>query len=86
MKENDLPGALERWQKKNHKTDTDRTAKHFMVTAEEIQEKSFDLSINRYKEMVHTKVEYDSPKAILNKLRALEADIASDLNALEKML
>lgn len=33
VKENDLPGALERWQKKNHKTDTDRTAKHFMVTA-----------------------------------------------------
>lgn len=86
VKENDLPAALERWQKKNAKTDADRTAKHFMVPVHEIREKNFDLSINRYKEAVHEEVKYDSPKKILAKLRALETEIADDLKALEGIL
>lgn len=86
VKENDLPAALERWQKKSAKKDTDRTAKHFMVPVEEIREKSFDLSINRYKDSVHEEAKYDSPKQILKKLRALEGEIASDLKALEGLL
>lgn len=86
VKENDLPDALVRWQKKNAKKDTDRTAKHFVVPVAEIREKNFDLSINRYKEAVHEEVKYESPKVILGKLRALEAEIAKDLKALEGML
>ncbi|MDI3289759.1 class I SAM-dependent DNA methyltransferase [Polyangium sp. 15x6] len=85
VKENDLPDALVRWHKKSP-ADTDRTVKHFMVPVAEIRDKNFDLSINRYKEAVHEEVNYDSPKVILKKLRALEAEIATDLNALEEML
>ncbi len=86
IKENDLPDALERWRKRDAKKDKSRTAKHFMVPVTEIREKSFDLSINRYKETVHEEVKYESPKAILGKLRDLEAEIAKDLNSLEGML
>jgi type I restriction enzyme M protein len=86
VKQNDLPDALDRWRKKNPKKDTDRTAKHFMVPVAEIREKNFDLSINRYKEAVHQEVKYESPRVILGKLRALEADIAADLKSLEAML
>src|SRR5262245_59830441 len=86
VRENDLPAARERWRQKSAKKDTDRTAKHFMVPVAEIREKSFDLSINRYKEVVHAEAKYDSPKAILSKLRALEAEISSDLTSLERML
>ena len=86
VKENDLPDALERWRKKSAKKDTDRTANHFMVSVAEIREKSFDLSINRYKEAVHDEVKYEAPKVILGRLSALEADIARDLKALEEML
>jgi type I restriction enzyme M protein len=86
VKENDLPDAVERWRKKSAKKDTDRTAKHFMVPVAEIREKTFDLSINRYKEAVHEDVKYESPKVILGKLRVLEAEIAKDLKALEGML
>ena len=57
-----------------------------MVPVAEIREKSFDLSINRYKEAVHEEVKYESPKVILSKLRELEAEIAKDLMALEGML
>ena len=86
VKENDLPDALERWRKKNPKKDTDRTAKHFMVPVAEIREKSFDLSINRYKETVHVEVEFESPKVIIGRLRELEAEISTELRALEGML
>jgi type I restriction enzyme M protein len=57
-----------------------------MVSAKEIEEKDFDLSINRYKEAVHEEVPHDPPKKIIAKLRALEADIAKDLVALEALL
>lgn len=86
VKENDLPGALERWRKRDAKKDKVRTAKHFMVPVAEIREKNFELSINRYKEAVHEEVKYESPKVILGKLRELEAEIAKDLRVLEGML
>ena len=84
--ENDLPGALERWRKKNAKKDTDRTAKHFMVPVKEIEDKGYDLSINRYKEVKHEEVTYEPPKKIIAKLRKLEAEIAKGLDELEGML
>jgi type I restriction enzyme M protein len=83
---NDLPDALVRWRKKSAKKDTDRTAKHFMVPAKEIEGKDFDLSINRYKEARHEEAQYDPPKKIIARLRKLEAEIAKDLDELEGML
>jgi len=85
----DLPNALahwRKWRKCNAKPDTDRTAKHFMVPVDEIVAKGFDLSINRYQEAKHEAVEYEPPKAIIARLRALETDIAKDLRELEAML
>ena len=74
------------WRKRSAKKDTDRTAKHFMVPVKEIEEKDFDLSINRYKEAKHEEVKYDPPKKFIAKLRSLEAEIAKDLEDLEGML
>jgi len=86
VKENDLPDALGRWQKRDAKKDKDRTAKHFMVPVAGIREKNFELSINRYKETPHEEVQYESPKVVLGRLRALETEIAKDLTAIEGML
>ena len=47
---------------------------------------SYDLSINRYKEIVHEEVKYDPPKTILKRLKKMEAEIAKDLDELEAML
>ena len=84
--ENDLPDALERWRDRSAKKDSDRTAKHFMVPVEQIEANDFDLSINRYKEAKHEAVEYEPPKAIIGKLRGIEAEIAVELSELEAML
>jgi type I restriction enzyme M protein len=84
--ENDLPDVLVRWQKRDPKADTDRTAKAFFVPKADIVAQNYDLSLNRYKEVVHEEVQYDPPKVILTKLTTLEAEIAADLKELEGML
>lgn len=84
--ENDLPDVRKRWSQRNPKKDTDRTAKAFFVPKSEIAENGYDLSINRYKEIVHEEVQYDPPQVILERLKKLEAEIAQDLDELEAML
>lgn len=64
----------------------DRTANAFFVPKSEIEENAFDLSINRYKEIVHEEEQYDAPKVIIGRLKKLEAEIAADLEALEELL
>ncbi|MEZ6079967.1 MAG: hypothetical protein R3C56_31125 [Pirellulaceae bacterium] len=51
----------------------DRTANAFFVPKSEIEENAFDLSINRYKQIVHQEEVYDSPKVILARLKKLES-------------
>jgi type I restriction enzyme M protein len=86
VKENDLTDALACWRKRNAKKDTDRTSKHFMVPVREIEEKDFELSVNRYRETRHEEVKFDPPKEIIAKLRALEVEIARNLAELEALL
>ena len=83
---NDLPDCLDRWQARDVKSDTNRTDKAFFVSAEEIRESNYDLSLNRYKEMVYEEEEYDPPKVILGKMKALNDEISKDLVELEGML
>ena len=64
----------------------DRTQNAFFVPKSEIEENAYDLSINRYKEIVHKEEQYDSPKVILKRLKKFEAEIAKDLEELERML
>ncbi|CCI35636.1 type I restriction-modification system subunit M [Microcystis aeruginosa] len=84
--DNDIPDLLRCWQQRDSAKDTNRQAKAFFVPREEIQANAYDLSINRYKEIEYEEVSYEPPKVILQKLRALEADIRQDLDALEEML
>lgn len=84
--ENDLPDVVKRWQARDPKRDNDKTDKAFFVSVKDIQENNYDLSLNRYKEVVHEEVKYDSPKEILQKLKNLEDAIQNDLVELEGML
>jgi type I restriction enzyme M protein len=86
IEENDLPDLIKRWKKKNPKKDTDRTDKAFFVPAQEIRDKKYDLSINRYKETVYEEERYDPPNEILARMKKLEAEIVKDMEVLEGML
>lgn len=98
---NDLPHAIAQWQKLNKLRATgtaasiqkklekefgDKTQKAFVVSKQDIADNKYDLSINRYKDVVYAEETYEEPKVILKKLKDLENDILKDLNELEGML
>ncbi|WP_444922173.1 N-6 DNA methylase [Microbulbifer sp. CnH-101-G] len=91
---NDLPDLISQWHKysakamagKSVKKWTDKTAKAFLVDKAEIASNKYDLSINRYKEVVYEEETYDPPKKILKRLKALEVEIQKELKELEAML
>ncbi|MNZ08251.1 putative type I restriction enzymeP M protein [compost metagenome] len=70
----------------NERDYQDRTQKAFIVPKAEIAAQKYDLSINRYKEVVYQEDIYEAPKDILRKLRVLEVEIMRDIKALGKML
>ncbi|MBV8648409.1 class I SAM-dependent DNA methyltransferase [Paludibacterium sp.] len=84
---NNLPDVLTRW---NLRTTSElqnaRTAQSFCVTKLDIATQGYDLSINRYKEVVHEMVEHLPPQEILAKLAKLEDEIQAGMMALEGML
>ncbi|MDP3612994.1 MAG: class I SAM-dependent DNA methyltransferase, partial [Rubrivivax sp.] len=63
-----------------------RTAQSFCVPKADIAANGYDLSINRYKEVVHAQVQYRAPQEILADLSKLENEIARGMKALEGML
>ena len=82
----DLPDILQRWQKREAEANRKRTDQSFLVPKADIVANAYDLSINRYKEVVHEEIQYDPPKTIIARLKALEAEITQDLEELEGML
>ena len=51
-----------------------------------ISAQGYDLSLNRYKEMVHEEVEHRPPKEILAELTKLEEEIQQGMTELEGLL
>jgi type I restriction enzyme M protein len=84
---NNLPDVLARWQlRTGSEVDRPRTAQSFCVPKADIVAQGYDLSLNRYKEVIHDEVEHRHPKEILADLAKLEAEIQQGLKDLEAML
>jgi type I restriction enzyme M protein len=66
----DLQDIIARYHSRDPATDTDRTAKFFMVPCSEIadEKNNYDLSLSRYKQDVFEEVRYDAPGVILDRL------------------
>ncbi|MCO6438558.1 MAG: SAM-dependent DNA methyltransferase [Phycisphaerae bacterium] len=88
--ENDLPDVMAQWNRWSNgngkKSFADRKNKAFFVPVSDIREAKYDLSINRYKEVVYEEPEFDPPKAILKRLAKLNEQEAKELAELEGML
>ena len=84
----DIPFVLTDWQKlaKGEGDFTDRTLQSFLVSKKEIIDNGYDLSINRYKEIVYEEVEYDKPEALIASIKELDAERQKVLANLEKMI
>jgi type I restriction enzyme M protein len=84
---NNLPDIAARWkQRAGAERDRPRTAQSFCVPKAEIAAANYDLSINRYKEVVHEATRHRPPKEIIAELKELEKEIAEGLDELEGML
>ena len=84
---NNLPDCLARWrQRKESERERERTEQSFCVPKAEIAAQGYDLSLNRYKELVHEEVEHRPPLEILAELRQIEQEILQGIEELEGML
>ncbi|MCB0964405.1 MAG: SAM-dependent DNA methyltransferase [Acidimicrobiales bacterium] len=84
---NNLPDALARWvEGDGSERDRARTDQSFCVPKDEIADNDYDLSINRYKEIVYDEIEYPPPSEILDEITLLEEEILKGLDDLKAML
>ncbi|MDK2410732.1 class I SAM-dependent DNA methyltransferase [Aphanizomenon sp. PH219] len=84
---NNLPDVLSRWQLRNTtERERLRTAQSFCVPKSDIAAQGYDLSLNRYKEVVHEEVEHLAPQEILANLAKLEVEIQQGMEKLEALL
>ena len=84
--ENDIPDILARFHDLEAEKDRKRTEQSFFVDKADIERNNYDLSINRYKEVVYEKIDYEKPDVILNRIDTLIADIAADTKKVREML
>ncbi len=84
---NNLPDALARWRERDgSELVRTRTDQSFCVPKADIVGNDYDLSINRYKELVHDDAEYPPPGQILDELTELEEQIQKGIDDLKAML
>lgn len=84
---NDLPDVICQWKRYLDAPDsfTERTAKAFAVPIQSIRDQGYDLSLNRYKEVIATSMKHEDPKQILQRMKMLELSILNEMDELEKM-
>ena len=78
--DNDIPDIVARFHNLDAEADRTRKDKSFFVPVEEIREKGYDLSINKYKEIEREKVVYESSDVIFGRIASLESEIMNALN------
>lgn len=92
VKDNDIPEILNRYTslrveaKQSQEHQRKRTEKSFLVTFDEIKDNDWDLSINRYKEIVYEEIEYDPPTTIISDIELLNKERSEALETLKKIL
>ena len=86
IKENNIPDVLSRWFSIKKEAKRGRTEQSFLVPIDEIRENDYDLSINRYKEIVYEEIKYDPPATIIADIEALDKERKTALTLLKKML
>jgi type I restriction enzyme M protein len=81
-----IPDILARWFARDKEKRRARTEQSFLVPKAEIEQNGYDLSINRYKEVVYEEVQYDPPKVILKRIKKLQESMDKGIQALEALL
>jgi type I restriction enzyme M protein len=84
---NDIPDIISRYHSRMEtELEREKTEKSFFVSKDEIKDNGYDLSINKYKETVYEKIEYDPPAVIMGKIDAIDNEIATLKDELKSLL
>ena len=86
VEENDIEDIIKRFHDRENEKVRKRTEQSFFVDVDEIRENDFDLSINKYKEIVYEPVEYDPPEVILDRIDEVEREIQDNMVELRNLL
>lgn len=86
VKENDIPDIIERFNHLDKEENRKRTEQSFFVDMKEIVDNDYDLSINKYKEVIYEKVEYPPTSEILADIEELNKEIDKNLEELKALL
>ena len=77
--ENDIPDVISRFHNLAGEEGRTRKEQSFFVPVDEIREKDYDLSMNKYKEVEREVVEYDQPEVIMERIDILQSQITDAL-------
>lgn len=90
---NDSPDIVARWHNRNVEPRSDssemarsRTDQSFLVPVADIRANNYDLSINRYKEVVYAQQQHDTPDELIQKIEVLDRERQADLQGLKALL
>lgn len=86
VKENDITDIVERYHNLAEEQDRKRTDKSFLVPFEDIKNNDWDLSINRYKEVVYEEVSYAAPQQLIAEIEQLDIARNEALTLLKELL
>ncbi|MBW0114103.1 SAM-dependent DNA methyltransferase [Pseudonocardia sp. KRD-169] len=85
--DDDLPDVLTRWAARTTtERDRDRTDQSFCVPKADIAAQDYDLSLNRYKKIIHDDIELRPPLEIIADIEVLSEELAKGLAELKAML
>ena len=84
--ENDIPDIVKRFHNRGGEADRKRTEKSFMVPKQEIVDKEYDLSINKYKKVEYIPVEYPPTEEIMREIMELNMQITEEIEELREEL
>jgi type I restriction enzyme M protein len=82
----DIPDIIKRWRNLKGEEHRTRTDKSFLVPVEMIRANNYDLSNNRYKEIIYEEKIYESPKKIIESIKLLDEERKKDMNTLIELL
>jgi type I restriction enzyme M protein len=83
---NDISDIVNRFHNLKDEKNRKRTDKSFLVPVKDLRENKYDLSINRYKEVVHIEKVYETPSVIIEQIEVLDKKRTDLLKQLKSML
>lgn len=81
-----IPDIINRFEHLSNEFDRKRTDQSFMVPVQEIRDNNYDLSFNKYKEVIREKINYRPTSEIFNDLKKNYDETNDLMNELEQML